>query len=147
VIFGGGCHCGALGFAFVTDKPPRDWSIRACQCSFCRAHAALSTSDPAGTIQFVEREAGRLAVYQFGTRTADFLICGRCGVYVGARMQAPEGRFAIINVRALAPMPADLPEAQAMNYDGESSQGRAERRARRWSRLVEAPTSLQAPPD
>ena len=40
----GGCHCGALGFEFSTALEPSAWSIRACQCNFCRAHAGVYTS-------------------------------------------------------------------------------------------------------
>jgi len=135
-VFAGGCHCGALAFEFSTARPPRDSRVVARMNSFCRAHAALSTSDPAGSIAFFERKPVSLHIYQFGTRSADFLICAHCGVYVGARMQSPSGRFAIINVRALKPIPEGLQEAQPMNYEGESLEGRAARREQRWSPLV-----------
>lgn len=44
------CHCGALMACYRTALPPCNWHIRACQCSFCRTHSALSTSDPAGLL-------------------------------------------------------------------------------------------------
>jgi hypothetical protein len=43
------CHCGALTARYLTAVPIDAWSVRACQCSFCRAHAVLSTSDSAGS--------------------------------------------------------------------------------------------------
>jgi hypothetical protein len=133
VEFRGGCHCGALQFRFTTAKAPRDWSIRVCQCMFCRKVDAISTSDPQGSLEFVEQSTSALHRYRFGTGTADFLICAFCGVYVGAMIDTPEGRFGIINVRALAQMPADLPPPQPMNYDGESAGSRTSRRQQRWS--------------
>lgn len=129
----GRCHCGAIGFVYRTAIPPQRWSVRACQCSFCRAHDALSSSDPQGALEFHEHEAGLLHLYRFGGRTADFLICGRCGVYIGARMQHEGRPYGIVNLHALAPQPVGLPPATAMSYDGESTAARRERRLARWT--------------
>ena len=133
MIFAGGCHCGAVEVRFETRKAPRDWIIRACQCAFCRKVDALSTSDPDGTIEFFAHPPDALHRYRFDSRTADFLICARCGVYVGATMETPGGRLGIVNVRALHPRLDGLPAAQPMNYDGESTAQRTERRQQRWS--------------
>lgn len=54
-MFEGACHCGAIGYLYRTALDPERWNVRACQCSFCRAHAARTTSDPAGSVQFRER--------------------------------------------------------------------------------------------
>jgi hypothetical protein len=132
-IHSGGCHCGALAFTLSTALAPADWSVRACQCSFCRAHSALSTSDPNGSIRFHASRPASLARYRFGLRTADFLLCRECGVYVGALMTSGDRSFAIVNVNALRPIPDDLPPARAMSYDGEDVERRARRREERWS--------------
>jgi hypothetical protein len=128
----GACHCGAIGFNYLTALPPTAWEIRACQCGFCRAHAALSTSDPAGRVEFIEREPDSMKRYRFATRTADFLVCATCGVYVGAVMKTPRGWFGIINVRALRPAPPGLAQTTAMIYDAESATERLARREARW---------------
>ena len=52
------CHCGALEARYRTAVPVAAWSVRACQCAFCRAREALTTSDPAGTLTFAAREIG-----------------------------------------------------------------------------------------
>ena len=134
--YSGGCHCGALTFRFETAKAPRDWSVRACQCSFCRAHAALSASDPDGSIAFAETRKGALHRYRFGQKTADFLVCRDCGVYIGATIETPRGPFGIVNVRALKVIPDDLPAAQPMHYEAESMEERTARREQRWSRVT-----------
>ena len=54
----GRCHCGAVGFAYETAKPPGEWPVRECQCSFCQKHGACYTSDPAGALRFEHRDAG-----------------------------------------------------------------------------------------
>src|ERR1700757_4082953 len=99
--FRGSCHCGAVTFSFETTLPRSQWSVRACQCGFCRAHGARTTSDPAGRLTFHVGAAEALQRYQFGLKTADFLICRRCGVYVGAQIETAQGAFGIVNTLAM----------------------------------------------
>jgi hypothetical protein len=118
------------------------WSVRACQCRFCRTHDALSASDPDGTIEFVEHRPELLQRYRFGQRTADFLLCRDCGVYIGALIETPRGRFGIINIHALDPQPSPIAGTVSMEYDAESVEQRIARREQRWSPVVgELPSS------
>jgi len=134
--FAGDCHCGALGFSFATALPVSAWRVRACQCGFCRAHAARTTSDPSGRLVFQVNHGEALQRYRFGLRTADFLLCRRCGVYLGAQLATARGAFAIINTRALRPLPAGLPGATAADYGAESAGDRIARREQRWTPLA-----------
>jgi hypothetical protein len=129
----GSCHCGAIGFEYRTDVDPSRWSVRACQCSFCLAHGALTTSDPTGLLRF-RVAAADVIRYRFGLRTADFLICARCGVYIGAQIELPGAARGIINARALKPAPP-LPAGQPMSYEGEAEGERSARRQARWTPL------------
>ena len=129
----GRCHCGAIGFEYRTALPGERWNIRACQCTFCRAHDALSTSDPDGELAFEFRESEHLQRYRFGGRTADFLICKRCGVYVAVQMLVDDRALGVINVHALLDPPAALSSAVPMSYDGESAAERRLRRRQRWT--------------
>jgi hypothetical protein len=112
------------------------WQVRACECSFCRRHAVLSTSDPVGRLEFHIAEAGAVHRYRFALRTADFLVCRRCGVYIGAQIDTGHGSFGIINTRALAPVAAPLPAASPVSYQTEDEASRVARRARRWTPLA-----------
>jgi hypothetical protein len=105
--FKGSCHCGALGFSFQTALPVAKWSVRACQCRFCRAHGALTTSDPGGRLMFDIRDVDLLERYRFGLKTADFLLCKRCGVYVGAQIETFHGAFGTINTLTMMPFRTD----------------------------------------
>ena len=135
----GECHCGAIGYTYSCDVPPAEWAIRACQCRFCRAHDALSASDPTASIAFLASEPDQLQHYRFGLNTADFLICRRCGVYIGASIEAPNGRFGIINTHALTnPGPA-LASPLPISYDGEKTGDRVARREERWSPVSDFP--------
>lgn len=129
----GACHCRAIGFVYRTALAPENWTIRACQCSFCRMHAALSTSDHSGFLEFFERSPGALHRYQFGRRTANFLLCRMCGVYIGAVLQSGTKSFGIINVRVLHSLLEQLPDAVPMTYDAEESADRIARREKRWT--------------
>lgn len=137
--YDGQCFCGGIGFEYQTTVAPPDWSIRACQCAFCRAHDALSTSDPSGQLRFTAPRPDNLQRYRFALRTADFLLCRECGVYIGAVIEAPEGRFGIINTHALSETPADLAAVGPISYDGEDTSGRVDRRITRWTPVTGVP--------
>jgi hypothetical protein len=132
----GRCHCGAVGFEYRTEKPGEGWPVRACQCSFCLKQGASYTSDPAGSVRFVHRDASQLSRYRFGQKTADFVFCGRCGGYLGAVTEEDGVALMVINLRAFDPPPAGLPAAQPMSYEGESRGERDSRRASRWTPVL-----------
>jgi hypothetical protein len=132
----GACHCRAIGFVYRAALEPHDWPIRACQCTFCRRHGGLSTSDPRGSLRFFEHVPGTLHRYRFARKTTDFLICRKCGVYIGATMESGGKGFGIINVRALHSVLDRLKEPQPMHYDSEGSGERVARREARWTPIA-----------
>jgi hypothetical protein len=129
----GRCHCGAIGFVYRTALAPEDWPIRACQCTFCRLHAGLTTSDPAGSLVFVVHEPAALNRYEFALKTAEFLICRNCGAYIGATMSSGASRFGIINVRVLHSLADRLRQPEPMVYDNQTAAERQARRELRWT--------------
>ena len=135
-ILEGRCHCGAVGYIFHASQPPAQWTVRACQCSFCRAHGVRTTSDPNGLVIFKIADASKLVRYRFETRSTDFLICSHCGVYLAAVLTSARGQFATLNVNAMQPLP-DLPQAGPVSYEGESGEQRKTRREQRWTPVAE----------
>jgi hypothetical protein len=134
----GGCHCGNLGFTFDASSPLESLGLRADNCTFCRAHRARYTSDPNGAISIAIGDPDALIRYRFGQRTADFLICSRCGVYIGALMEVDGGSWFAVNVNAFRPpLPDDFPVVPA-DYDGEDVSARIARRKLRWTPLVKS---------
>jgi hypothetical protein len=123
----GQCHCGAIRFAFETGAP---LAPRACQCSFCRKHNARTVTDPAGAATLtLPAETIR---YRFGTGTSDYLICGRCGVYLGATAELNGTVYATLNLNAFDDPRLDL-AAAPVSYDGEDAAAKAERRRANWT--------------
>lgn len=129
----GSCHYGAIGYIFTTSIPPGEWAVRACQCSFCRAHGGFSTSDLNGSVRFVLSEPGFLSRYRFALQMTDFLLCNRCGVYIGAVMHSPDRPVAVINLNALVKPPAEIPEAKPVSYESESASERRSQREAAWT--------------
>jgi len=128
------CHCGALTARYRTPVVAAAWPVRACQCSFCRSHGALMTSDPQGSLTFRCDDPGPLR-YRFGSRTADFLLCRECGVLVGVTMASDVGRFGVFKVLSLRPL-LDLPTAVPMDFGTEGAEARRLRREARWTPLA-----------
>ena len=93
----GSCHCGAIRIRFESPKRPDEMRVGRCACSFCRRHGARTMGDPAGSVEF--RGADKdITRYRFGLGITDYLLCARCGAYVGAVME-DEGRLiATLNV-------------------------------------------------
>lgn len=129
----GGCHCGNIAVAYDSAIPAAETPVRACQCSFCRKHQARSVSDPAGAARIDVQDPDLLSRYRFGHGTADFIICKRCGVYVGAYIEADGGAWATLMINALDDHAAFTKPPQANRYDDEEPGPRLQRRQARWT--------------
>jgi hypothetical protein len=135
----GSCHCGGIRIAFRTGKAPAELGARACQCSFCRAHGASWTSDPSGSLEIAL--AGPVSHYRFGTGTADFRVCGRCGVVPAVTWEAGGRLLGVVRVQCLAARDALLAHERPADFETETAELRLARRARNWTpvTMVAAP--------
>jgi hypothetical protein len=131
VNFQGSCHCGNLTFTLAwPDAVPMP--ARACGCSFCRKHGGVWTSHPQARLAVRVRDPAQVSTYGFGTRTADFHICTRCGVVPLVSCEAAGRLYAVVNVNALDDMDESLLERSSVDFDDEAGDVRIERRRRRW---------------
>lgn len=131
--FRGRCHCGNVEVAFETARTPEELPLRACGCSFCRKHGARTTADPQGRARIVAHELPQLIRYRFAQATADFLVCGGCGVYVAAVLSDPGSAFAVLNVNAFDEREMFGGEGQPVHYEGERAEARRSRRRAQWT--------------
>jgi len=132
----GQCHCGNLELAFETNLKPEQLSVRACSCSFCRSHGARSTSDPKGSVKITVHDSSQLIRYRFGLKTADFLICKRCGVYLAAVMTEGGTSYATVNISTFDFLARFKKKPVIVSYDGESEAERRARRRKNWTPVV-----------
>jgi hypothetical protein len=128
----GACHCGAIRGTLFASKPAGELQVRACQCSFCTRHGAMTASDPAGRAIF-EIERAALRQYQFGTRTGTSLICARCGVYAGVILEDVGKTWSVLNLRGLAVAEFEGRSAEPVVYEGETPEARIARRKAKWT--------------
>jgi hypothetical protein len=132
-VYTGGCHCGAIRVAFETAIAPDALPLRQCACSFCRRHAATTATDPHGRLELAIVRLEDAVRYRFGTRSVDFLLCGRCGVYVAAVMSTDAGAVATLNINTLDERDAFTQTPTSVDYSGETEHQRKLRRAERWT--------------
>jgi hypothetical protein len=134
--YDGGCHCGNLQVQVRLTRPPAENPVRSCACSFCRSHGTRTVSDPAGHADIRMRDGSLVERYRFGTLTADYLLCRRCGVYVGAVCETAAGLRAVINTLCLKDRAAFTQDAMRPDYDSEPTEARLIRRAANWMPAV-----------
>jgi hypothetical protein len=137
ILFEGGCHCGNLTYVFEASSALERLGLRGCQCRFCREHGARTTSDPQGHMRVSVQDSTHLRRYRFGLKTADFLICSECGVYIGALMADGEARWMTVNVNTFKEPPVLNHPIAKMNFDSEDASSRIGRRKTRWTPVAE----------
>jgi hypothetical protein len=140
--FTGGCHCGNIDVVFETAGEAAALEVRACSCSFCRKHGARAATDPAGRLRLTVADGRHLERYLFGQRTAEFLVCNKCGVYVAAIQDEPEGLRGTLNINTLVDARAFTSPVVAVDFSAEST---AQRRARRKAKWTPAELAIGTP--
>lgn len=137
----GGCHCGNITIALDLSLPPGEMPLRSCSCGFCRAHGTRTLSDRNGRVAITATDWSQVERYQFGSRTADYILCRRCGVYIGAVCDTATGLRAVVNVNCLPDRAAFTGTPAAPDYDGEATEARLARRSTNWMpAILNAPT-------
>lgn len=101
------CHCGAIELEVRLSEGLA--SARRCDCSFCRRRGAITATVPLDGLRFVKGE-DRVALYRWGTRTAEHYFCPVCGIYTHHRRRSNPNEYGV-NVGALEGVnPRDLGE-------------------------------------
>jgi len=128
----GKCHCGNIAFDLDWAGDAAAIPARACGCSFCVKHGGVWTSDPRSRLRVEIADADLVSKYAFGTQTATFYVCARCGA-VPFVTSAVDGRVrAVVNINVLENVdPAHLRRASG-DFSGEDVESRLARRARSW---------------
>src|SRR6185436_16728581 len=89
-------------------------------------------SNPNGALSVKVRESALVSKYAFGTRTAEFHICTRCGVVPVVTSKIDNQLYAVVSVNAFEGVEPSLLRHAPANFDGENEEARLERRKRNW---------------
>ena len=129
----GGCHCGNLRLTLRLSQPPEATPLRACGCSFCRANQTRTASDPNGAAEIWADDWSVVSRYRFGTGTADFLVCRRCGIYLGAVTETAAGTRMVTNTNCLEDRALFTGVSAPTDHNKETVESRIARRAANWT--------------
>jgi hypothetical protein len=137
MLIAGSCHCGNISFALTWEPEPSEIPARACTCSFCTKHGGVWTSCPTGSLKVTVREASLVSRYIFGTKTAQFHICARCGAVPVVTSRIDGHLYAVVSVNAFDGVEPSLIRRVSATFEGESEEARLARRKRNWIANVE----------
>jgi len=132
----GKCHCGNISYQFHWPEPGPHIPVRACSCTFCMKHGAAYTSHDDGELTARISDPARVSRYAFGTKTAEFYVCSLCGAVPFATSTIEGNQYAVINVNTFEGVDKAELVPSVTNFDGESVEGRLERRKRNWTPRV-----------
>jgi hypothetical protein len=129
---GGSCHCGAIRYVLHWPGSATSIEARACGCSFCRKHAGTWCSHPEARLEIHAASRDSTVRYRFGTGSADFCLCSRCGVAPFVLSEIGARTYAVVNVNTLANLSAISIRQTKTDFAGEDTDSRLERRQRNW---------------
>jgi hypothetical protein len=132
MLIDGKCHCGNI--AFVLDWPGDSSEIvaRACGCTFCTKHGGAWTSHRDAKLAVTVAQPDAVSKYAFGTQTATFHVCTRCGAVPIVTSVIAEQLYAVVNVNTFERFDFARLRRQAADFAGEAQQLRLARRQKNW---------------
>lgn len=128
----GSCHCGNISFTLAWDPDPERIPARACGCTFCQKHGGVWTSNPAGALRVALRDPDGVSPYAFGTGSARFHVCGKCGVVPLVTGDIDGRTYAVVNVNTFNNVNPALLNRASTSFDGETVEARIARWKRNW---------------
>ena len=132
MLIDGKCHCGNI--AFVLDWPgaPSEIVARECGCSFCIKHGGVWTSNRDASLSVTLQSPSVVSKYAFGTETATFYVCSRCGAVPIVTSEIANHLYAVVNVNTFEDLGSLHLNRQPVSFDGEEQQSRLARREKNW---------------
>jgi hypothetical protein len=128
----GSCHCGNVSYELTWPDDAHTIRARRCGCTFCAKHGGVWTSHPAGSLVVRVLRPTAISRYEFGTGTAEFLVCARCGAVPLVTSRIAARLYAVVNVNTFDDVDAARIEISPASFDGEDVGDRLARRARNW---------------
>jgi hypothetical protein len=132
MLISGRCHCGNITFTLLWKPEPIEIPARACGCSFCIKRGGVWTSCSTGSLKVAVQNLALVSQYTFGTKTAEFHICSKCGVVPVVTSRIEDRLYAVVSVNAFEGVEPSLVKRAAATFEGESEEMRLARRKRNW---------------
>ncbi len=128
----GGCHCGNIRYILHWPVDTTEIPVRECGCSFCQKHGGAWTSSTDATLDVAVSNKSLVTEYRFGTATAEFLVCSRCGIVPLVSSDIAGDLYAVVNTNTFD-SPRNLSFSRsASDFEGEDIGDRLARRKRNW---------------
>ncbi len=128
----GKCHCGAIAFVLQWPGEGSTIPVRACSCTFCTKHGGVYTSHRDAELAAVIHDRALVSRYRFGTETAEFYLCSRCGVVPFVTSAIEGNLYAVVNVNSFEGIDPSCFSRAVTDFDGETTESRLDRRKRNW---------------
>jgi hypothetical protein len=128
----GQCHCGNIALSLEWPADAATIPARACDCTFCVKHGGVWTSHPNSTLVVTVRDPELASEYVFGTRTATFHVCSRCGAVPVATSEIEGALYAVVNVNTFDNVDPARLDRSPSHFEGEDVGSRLARRQRNW---------------
>ncbi len=128
----GSCHCGNIRYVLHWPEASAEIPVRECGCTFCRKHGGAWTSHRDAELAVVLNDNTAVSTYRFGTSTAEFYVCSRCGAVPFVTSDIEKHLYAVVNVNTFEVVDSSSLPRSSANFDGEDTAGRLERRKRNW---------------
>jgi hypothetical protein len=132
MLLNGKCHCGNITFELEWEGDAAEIPARACECSFCVKHGGVWTSNPKSRLLVAIRDASLVSKYAFGSRTATFHVCSRCGAVPLVTSEIANHLYAVVNVNVLENVNQSCVHRASADFEGEDVESRLARRRRNW---------------
>jgi hypothetical protein len=132
MLITGQCHCDNIAFELEWEGDPPEIPARACGCTFCVKHGGVWTSKPNARLAVAVRDAAFVSKYAFGTKTATFHVCSRCGAVPLVTSEIANGLYAVVNVNVFENVDPSWLRRATTDFEGEDVESRLARRKRNW---------------
>ena len=132
MLINGKCHCGNIALTLEWRGEAPEIPARACGCSFCVKHGGVWTSNPGSRLTVTVDKPELVSKYAFGTGTATFHVCSRCGAVPLVTSEISGHLYAVVNVNVLENIEESWLRRADANFEGEDVESRLARRKRNW---------------
>ena len=147
MLIKGTCHCANIALELEWDGDPPVIPARVCGCSFCVKHGGVWTSNPKARLAVAIRDVSLVSKYAFGSRTATFHVCSRCGTVPLVTSEIEDHLYAVVNVNVFENADQSWIRRASASFEGEDLEARLARRQRNWIgdvRITETAVSSRA---